>query len=145
MKKTGLLLISIIFVITGSFTLAPSDTDTVKREDVLGTWNLSSKSELKTTKDETEEQEILIKKFTLNSDSTVVVHFRDNEGVREERGSWRWKAEMGLARKGAIKISTDIIISVSFTDNQQFMLGLVIRQEKEKITLSGDGLIYEKG
>ena len=144
MKKTGLLLISIIFIITVSFTLAPRNTDTVKREDVFGTWNLSSKSKLKTTHDETGEQEILIKKFTLNSDSTIVVQFRDNEGVREARSSWRWKAEMGLARKGAFKISTDIIISVSFSDSRQFMLGLVIRQEEEKITLIGDDLIYEK-
>ncbi len=110
----------------------------VSREDVLGTWDLSTQS-LK--KIDLQKESSTITSFQLNADSTATFNLGDSSERRVD-GRWTWKNEKRIGTEDfGVSLENDVMIY----GKRMWVLGLVLREDKnEKITLIVQDKIYEK-
>ena len=124
-----------IFLITAC---SSSNNIDVSREDVLGTWDLSTQS-LK--KIDLQKESSTITSFQLNADSTATFNLGDSSERRVD-GRWTWKNEKRIGTEDfGVSLENDVMIY----GKRMWVLGLVLRKDKnEKITLIVQDKIYEK-
>jgi hypothetical protein len=124
-----------IFLITAC---SSSNNIDVSREDVLGTWDLSTQS-LK--KIDLQKESSTITSFQLNADSTATFNLGDSSERRVD-GRWTWKNEKRIGTEDfGVSLENDVMIY----GKRMWVLGLVLREDKnEKITLIVQDKIYEK-
>ena len=124
-----------IFLITAC---SSSNNIDVSREDILGTWDLSTQS-LK--KIDLQKESSTITSFQLNADSTATFNLGDSSERRVD-GRWTWKNEKRIGTEDfGVSLENDVMIY----GKRMWVLGLVLREDKnEKITLIVQDKIYEK-
>ena len=124
-----------IFLITAC---SSSNNIDVSREDILGTWDLSTQS-LK--KIDLQKESSTITSFQLNADSTATFNLGDSSERRVD-GRWTWKNEKRIGTEDfGVSLENDVMIY----GKRMWVLGLVLRKDKnEKITLIVQDKIYEK-
>ena len=130
-----------IFILLAIFLLtacSSSNNIDVSREDVLGTWDLSTQS-LK--KIDLQKESSTITSFQLNADSTATFNLGDSSERRVD-GRWTWKNEKRIGTEDfGVSLENDVMIY----GKRMWVLGLVLREDKnEKITLIVQDKIYEK-
>ena len=130
-----------IFILLAIFLLtacSSSNNIDVSREDVLGTWDLSTQS-LK--KIDLQKESSTITSFQLNADSTATFSLGDSSERRVD-GRWTWKNEKRIGTEDfGVSLENDVMIY----GKRMWVLGLVLRKDKnEKITLIVQDKIYEK-
>ena len=130
-----------IFILLAIFLLtacSSSNNIDVSREDILGTWDLSTQS-LK--KIDLQKESSTITSFQLNADSTATFNLGDSSERRVD-GRWTWKNEKRIGTEDfGVSLENDVMIY----GKRMWVLGLVLREDKnEKITLIVQDKIYEK-
>ena len=150
MKQIGAILI-IISAFFLSSCVTSNRTDNIKRNEVLGSWQISKES--------TQQQKIrtiitgerIITEFVLKADSTVTIYY----GKEVQEGKWIWDKYVPLSQ-----ISSDITITYRAGDvvllskdkdgkTSEFWLNLECRNEKINFKSLGtnidiDDFTYEK-
>lgn len=116
----------------------------VSREDVLGTWDLSTQS-LK--KIDLQKESSTITAFQLNADSTALFTLGDSPDKKVD-GRWTWKNEKRIGSENfGVSIENDVMIygKRKINDKDIWVLGLKLRESKNgEITLIVQDKIYEK-
>ena len=136
MKSIQAIFISLtILLFTACFSSSNVD---VSREDVLGSWELSSQSLKKL---DLQKESSTITSFQLNADSTASFTLGDSSD-RKVDGRWTWKYEKRIGTEDfGVSIENDVMIY----GKKMWMLGLVLREDKNgEITLIVQDKIYEK-
>lgn len=110
----------------------------VSREDVLGSWELSSQSLKKL---DLQKESSTITSFQLNADSTASFTMGDSSD-RKVDGRWTWKNEKRIGSENfGVSIENDVMIY----GKKMWALGLVLREDRNgEITLIVQDKIYEK-
>jgi hypothetical protein len=137
MKRLNLLLFSFFISIMISCT-GTSNTDNVKKEDVLGYWKLSKESYNNFLKKGLETKNEIVTEFHLNADLTAVVSFGNSIEGRGKVGKWSWKVEEKLGSNDFVNLNFDILITSQKTENSIYKLGLLLNKKDGKINLIGN-------
>ena len=106
MKQLGTILIIISGYLLSS-CVATNRTDNIKRNEVLGSWQISKESTLQQNNRTIITGDRIITEFKLKADSTVTIYY----GKEVQEGTWTWDEETSLG-----KISSDVSISYSVGD-----------------------------
>lgn len=142
MKSIQTIFISLaILLFTACFS---SNNIDVSREDVLGSWDLSTQS-LK--KIDIQKETSTITSFQLNGDSTATFTLGDSSD-RKVDGRWTWKNEKRIGSENfGVSIENDVMIygKKMIYDKDMWVLGLILREDKNgELILTVQDKIYEK-
>lgn len=118
---------------------SPTSTDSVKREHVVGVWQLAEKKIDDSARLKQDSTGRLVTSFQLNSDSTATVVVYDRGDESNISGSWKWKAEkkMGNSTFG-LSLKSDVVIEVQ----GKIILGLLLEKVDGEIRLTVGKDIY---
>lgn len=134
--KTAALVFSIL--VMASCT-SPTSTDSVKRDHVVGAWQLAEKEKDDSAIQKQDSTGRLVTSFKLNSDSTATVVVYDWGAKSDISGNWKWKAEkkMGNSTFG-LSLKSDVVIEVQ----GKIILGLLLEKVDGEIRLTVGKDVY---
>jgi len=150
MKQLGTILIIIsAFYLSSCFT--SNRTDNIKRNEVLGSWQISKESTLQQNNRTIFTGDRIITEFKLKADSTVTIYF----GKEVQEGKWIWDKDVLLAKVSSDVAITyragDVVLISKDKDGKTSELGLNLESRNGKISFKSlggssdlDDFTYEK-
>lgn len=123
-----------------------SRTNDIKRDRVIGSWDLAEKlsQNIKNAEFKSENEKIL--GFTLNADSSAAIILNNSSENLEKSGTWTWKEEKNIGNNNfGFSLKQDLIITFEETKNNRYILALQPSEIQGKLLLaSGSKSVYEK-
>ena len=150
MKQLGTILI-IISAFFLSSCVPSNRTDNIKRNEVLGSWQISKESTLQQNNRTIFTGDRIITEFKLKADSTVTIYF----GKEVQEGKWIWDKDVLLAKVSSDVAITyragDVVLISKDKDGKTSELGLNLESRNGKISFKSlggssdlDDFTYEK-
>ncbi|RIJ47058.1 hypothetical protein D1614_16635 [Maribellus luteus] len=135
--KFSLLLLFAVLLNSCSSTTNSNDAE-LTRTDVLGTWTVASQSYEKLAEEKNEDK--IVSKIQLNSDSTVTVFF-GKRMEKETKGKWRWKVEKTVGNDTiSFSMESDVVITIG----RHTLLAMQAIENKGRLKLIARNYIFEK-
>ncbi len=138
-KKIKFSLLLLFAVLLNScFSTTNSNDAQLTRTDVLGTWTVASQSYEKLAEEKNEDK--IVSKIQLNSDSTVTVFF-GKRMEKETKGKWRWKVEKTVGNDTiSFSMESDVVITIG----RHTLLAMQAIENKGRLKLIARNYIFEK-
>ncbi len=138
-KKISFNLLFLFAVLLNSCSSNTNSNDSeLKRTDVLGTWTVASQSYEKLAEEKNEDK--IVSKIQLNSDSTVTVFF-GKRMEKETKGKWRWKVEKTVGNDTiSFSMESDVVITIG----RHTLLAMQAIENKGRLKLIARNYIFEK-
>lgn len=111
------------------------DINTVQREELFGKWKLTEIPE------NVKADDIIMKDFILNPDSTVVAHSEKEKAT----GEWKLKNKMNLGNDVlGVELKQDIMINANFKNHILYLGFSMVEKEGKRYLSCGVDKLYEK-
>jgi len=142
MKNVQVLLsIVIVFAVTSCMMSGSSDENESDRNVVLGNWEITRESYVTNKNKNREVDARFVVAFQLNTDSTATVIYEINNQRNEVPATWIWKAEKKIGNENfGLSLNSDVVIHAGRFP----ILGLILNQKKDELSLSASDYLFEK-